>query len=106
MKLNFDKECDGMLNIGSLILGVCAWLFAGMAITTSKAHTSYRKTLVSFSICAISIVLQLFEINRRVLLGDYAAIEDTIRAVLIASVVLVFITIILNFVALAKTKNK
>ena len=46
------------------------------------------------------------EVNRRVLLGDYAAIEDTIRAVVIASVALVVITIILNVVALVKAKNK
>ena len=95
-----------MLNIGSLILGACAWLFAGLAISTPKASASHRNTFASFSLCAISLMLQLFEINRRVLLGDYAAIEDTIRAVLIASVVLVFVTIILNLVAIAKEKNK
>ena len=95
-----------MLNIGSLISGTCAWLFAGLAILTPKASTSHRNTFASFSLCAISLMLQLFEINRRVLLGDYAAIEDTIRAVLIASVVLVFVTIILNLVAIAKAKNK
>jgi hypothetical protein len=95
-----------MLNMGSLILGACAWLFAGLAITTAKAFTSHRNTVTSFSLCAISLVLQVFAINHRVLLGDYAAIEDTIRAVLTASVVLVSITIILNIVAIAKAKNK
>lgn len=95
-----------MLNIASLILGVCAWLFAGLAISTPKASASHRNTLTSFSLCAISLVLELFEINRRVLLGDYAAIEDTIRAVLIASVGLVCITIALNVVALLKSKHK
>ena len=100
------KACDCMLNIGSLILGALAWLCAGLAITTVKAFTSHRNTLMSFSLCAISLVLQLFEINRRVLLGDYAALEDTIRAVLIASVALISITMILNLVALVKSKNK
>jgi len=95
-----------MLNIASLISGACAWLFASMAITVPKAAASHRNTLASFSLCAISLVLQLFEINRRVLLGDYAAIEDTICAILIASVVLLSITIILNLVAIAKAKNK
>lgn len=95
-----------MLNIASLISGACAWLFASMAITAPKAAASHRNTSASFSLCAISLVLQLFEINRRVLLGDYAAIEDTICAILIASVVLLSITIILNLVAIAKAKNK
>lgn len=95
-----------MLNIGSLILGVCAWLFAGLAIATHKASVSHKNTMMSFSLCVISLVFQLFEINRRVLHADYAAIEDTIRAILIASVALVSVTIILNLVALVKSKNK
>ena len=95
-----------MLNIVSLILGVCAWLFAGLAISTPKVPASHRNTFISVSLCAISLIFQLFEINRRVLLGDYAAIEDTIRAILIASVALVSVTIILNLVAIAKAKNK
>ena len=95
-----------MLNIGSLLLGICAWVFAGLAISTHKASKSHRNTFISGSLCAISLVLQFFEISRRVHLGDYAAIEDTIRAVLIAAIVLVAVTIILNFVAVAKTKNK
>lgn len=95
-----------MLNIASLILGVCAWLFGGMAISTNKGSTSHRNTFISFSLCAISLVLQLFEINRRVIFSDYSAIEDTIRAILIASVGLIFITIVLNVVALLKIKHK
>ena len=95
-----------MMNIVSLILGICAWLFAGLAIATSKAFTSYRNTLVSFSLCAISLTFQLFEINHRVLLGDYAAVEDTIRAILIASIALISVTVILNVVAFVKAKNK
>lgn len=95
-----------MLNIASLILGVCAWLFGGLAIGTPNAFSSHRNILVSFGLCTVSLVFQLLEVNRRVLLGDYAAIEDTIRAVVIASVALVVITIILNVVALVKAKNK
>lgn len=61
---------------------------------------------MSFSLCAISLTFQLFEINHRVLLGDYAAIEDTIRAILIASIALISVTVILNVVAFVKAKNK
>ena len=95
-----------MLNIGSLILGVCAWLFGGLAIGTPKASPAHRNTVVSFGLCTVSLVFQLLEVNRRVIIGDYAAIDDTIRAVVIASVALVVITIILNVVALVKAKNK
>lgn len=95
-----------MFNIGSLILGACAWLFGGLAIGTPNAFSSHRNTLVSFGLCTVSLVFQLLEVNRRVIIGDYAAIDDTIRVVVIASVALVVITIILNVVALVKAKNK
>ena len=51
-------------------------------------------------------MVELFEISRRVNLGDYAAIEDTIRAVIIASIVLVVVTIVLNIVAYIKARKK
>ena len=95
-----------MLNIGSLILGVCAWLFGVLAIGTPKASPAHRNTVVSFGLCTVSLLLQVLEVNRRVLLGDYAAIEDTIRAVVIASVVLVFMTTTLNLFAAVKAKNR
>ena len=95
-----------MLNLGSLVLGVCAWVFAGLAVRAMNASASYGNTLISFSLCAAALVLQLVEIKRRVLLADYAAIADTIRAVVIASVVLVAVTVILNLVAVAKAKGK
>ena len=95
-----------MFNIGSLILGISAWLFAGLAIIVPETSKSHRNTMASFSLCVFALLLQLFEINRRVLLGDYAAIEDTIHAILIASVALVFITIILNLIVFVKAKIK
>ena len=95
-----------MLNIASLIFGACAWIFAGGAILSPKASASHRNTFTSFSLCVMSLIFQLFEINRRVLLGDYVAIEDTIRAVLIASVALTSVTIMLNVIAIVIARNK
>ena len=92
-----------MLNIISLVLGIGAWGVAVVAIL--KPTVSHKSTILSFSLCALSLVAQLFEISRRVNLGDYAAIEDTIRAVIIASIVLVIVTIILNIIALIKAKK-
>ena len=92
-----------MLNVVSIILGIWAWLFAGFAIATSKTPKAHKNTLVSFSFCVSSLVFQLLEIKRRVFLGDFSAIEDTIQAVIIASVVLVVVTVVLNIIAL---KNK
>jgi len=95
-----------MLNIGSLISGIGAWLFGFFAITCVKMPNVQKNSTVSFSLCIFSVILQLFEINRRVVLGDYAAIEDTIKAVLLASVLLVSVTIILNLIALINSKRR
>lgn len=93
------------LNIGSIVLGLGAWSFACMAIASKKTKIPHRFSVISFSMCIISLVFQLFEINNRVNIGDFAAIEDTIRAVIMAAVVLVVVTIVLNVVALFKNKK-
>ena len=92
-----------MLNVASLVLGICAWVV--VVIEIAKCAYSPKSTIISFTLCASSLIVELFEISRRVNIGDYAAIEDTIRAVIIASIVLVVLTIILNIVALVKSKK-
>ena len=91
-------------NIGSIILGIIAWASAGIAIAKSKRAQTL--SAVSFVACIISLFLQLLEMSNRVNLGDYAAIEDTIRAVILAATLLIVVTIILNSVALLKNKSK
>ena len=92
-----------MLNIVSLIFGIGAWVVAAIAI--AKPTYSHKNTIVSFALCTFSLISELFEISRRVNIGDYAAIEDTIRAVIIAAIVLVAVTIVLNIVALVKSRK-
>lgn len=91
-------------NIGSIILGIIAWASAGVAIAKSKRAQTL--SAVSFVACIISLFLQFLEVSNRVNLGDYAAIEDTIRAVILAATLLIVVTIILNSVALLKNKSK
>lgn len=95
-----------MLNAGSLILGVGAWFFAVLAIRAAKAPASYKNTFASFGLCVTSLMFQFFEVNKRVRLGDYSAIEDTMGAVLVGSVALVSVTMILNLVAVARAKRR
>lgn len=92
-----------MLNIISLIFSMGAWVVAAIAIAKPAYYN--KSVILSFALCTFSLISEFFEISRRVNLGDYAAIEDTIRAVIIASIVLVVVTIILNIVALVKSKK-
>lgn len=93
-----------VFNIGSLIIGFAALIFAFLAIASKKSQTSHRLSVGSFSLCAFSLILQLLEINNRVNIRDFSAIEDTIRAVIIAAFVLVIITVAMNIVAAAKRR--
>ena len=95
-----------ILSAGSLIWGVGSWLLVIFAIVTSQTIKSHRNTILSFVSCAASLILQLFEISNRVNIGDYAAIEDTIKAVFIAAIVLVAVTVTLNITAFVKVKKK
>lgn len=95
-----------LLSIGSLALGAASWIFGILAITASRPERAHGNTVASFCFCAVSLFFQLYEIGNRAGIGDYAAIEDTIRAVLLASWVLITVTAGLNFAALVKAKGK
>lgn len=94
-----------LLNIGSIVAGLGAWALAFLAIYTKKPKSAHSLSVASFSVCTISLILQFFEIANRVNRDDFAAIEDTIRAVIIAAVVLVAVTVALNIVSLRKAKE-
>ena len=94
------------LNILSLVFGGCAWVFGYLAIAMPRQSAAYRWSVASFSACAISLVLQLFEVGNRAGIGDFSAIADTIRAVLIAGVTLIVVTMVLNVIALLKKRTK
>ena len=98
-------QLSTMYSIGSLALGFGAWIFGIFAIR-AKMLRSYGNTVCSFSLCAISLLLQLCAVHNRVNSGDYAAIEDTIGAVNVAAFALAFVTIALNIVAFLKPRKK
>ena len=95
-----------LFHIASLIFGAGAWSVAAFAIATQKVVTSLKSMVFSFCFCAVSLLFQIFEINRLVKIKDCSAILDTSNAVFIASLILITVTIILNSVAMIKSNNK
>ena len=89
------------LNLWSIILGLLAWLMGIWAIGKYKPW----KSTFSYFFCALALLLQLFVIKHEAFSGDYAAIEDTIRAIVFASIVMMSVTVILNLIASFKFKN-
>jgi len=87
-----------MYNIGSLCLGLLAWIIPLLAI-----RKTYRFALCcigSLSFCVITLLLQLLEVKRRVLLSDWSALLDTMDAVVLAAVILICGVIVTNLIAL------
>lgn len=90
------------LMIGSLALGLIAWIFPVINIMQSKKNNKNWAviSILSISACAISLYFQIFYSNYLVEIGDMAALMDTTGASSFLSVVLLVGTIILNAITL------
>lgn len=95
-----------MFHIISIITGVAAWVFGCLAVMSKMNRKTLGLSVASFSSCVLALVSQLLEIGRRVAISDFAAIEDTINAVIIAAVVLVVVTMVLNAIAFMKNREE
>ena len=87
-----------MYNIGSLILGLAAWGLPLLAI--GKKYRFALCCIGSLSCCAVSLLLQLLEVKRRVEFSDWSALMDTVDAVALAAIVMICGVIVMNFVSL------
>ena len=66
----------------------------------------YVFTVISFVSCGIGIIMEILTIKRRLYFGDIGGIEDTIGAVIIICVSMLFVTTILNLIALGLSYDK
>jgi cytochrome c oxidase subunit 4 len=93
----------GLLNLGSLVLGIIAWIFPVVNLMQYKKH-DHRNwvtlSIMSISACAISLYLQIFYNYHLVKIADWSALMDTTDAVVFISAVLIIVTIILNVITL------
>ena len=87
-----------LCNIGSLILGLLAWVLPVAAMGAKKRPMAFCAG--SFALCGVSLLLQLVDMRHLCMIGDFSAIDDTIGAVVFAAEVLLTVTGILNAVAL------
>ncbi len=91
-------------NLGSIALGLAAWIFAGLGIWKTK-HSQVL-ALMSYICCSVSLVFQFCEINLRTDLSDYSAIEDTIEGIIYCAVRLILVTVVLNVVAIWRQRHR
>ena len=101
----------GWLNIGSLLLGLIAWILPVIYLIGNKKHEHSNwgiLAVLSISACAISISFQMFYNYHLVKIEDWTALMDTTRAVVIATAVLLIFTLLLNgltFIVYQKNKK-
>lgn len=89
----------------SLLFGLAAWGFGAVAIVSRKKRSGSILSFASFLCASVSAVWPLFEIQKRVYGGDYAAVEDTIRGIIFGVVVMLSVTLVLNGLALPRKKK-
>ncbi|WP_158738748.1 hypothetical protein [Alteribacillus sp. YIM 98480] len=100
----------GWLNIGSLILGLVAWIIPIINLARYIKQENKKwialSIYISFSACAIAICLQIFYNLHLVKIEDWAALMDTMCGVAVASTVLVIVTILLNALTLFSYRDR
>ncbi len=85
--------------LGSLILGLIAWILPIISIICFKKVNNMNWTLLSvlsLGACAISLYFQIYYNDYLVKIWDASALMDTIGASSFLSAVMLVITIILN----------
>ncbi|WP_343379293.1 hypothetical protein [Candidatus Bathycorpusculum sp.] len=91
------------LNLGSLLLGLVAWLLPliNLVIGNKAKNKNWAVlSVASVSACAVSLCMQLFEQGSMVQAKDWSALMDTANAVVNVSLVLLVVTITLNVITL------
>ncbi|WP_029191033.1 hypothetical protein [Ornithinibacillus scapharcae] len=93
----------GLLNLGSLVLGLIAWILPVICLLQSSIYTDKKMAafrVVSLSACTLSLFMQLYYNHHLVLIEDWSALMDTSGAVVIVSAILLIVTVILNIITL------
>lgn len=89
-------------NTASLLLGLAAWALPISTIITRRYRVAYPST--SFGLCALSLLLQLMQVQVRVIRQDWSALMDTQYAVVFAGIVLLLVNLVANIAAYAIAK--
>ncbi|WP_456278503.1 hypothetical protein [Bacillus sp. AK128] len=96
----------GLLNLGSLVLGLIALILPTVhLIHDKKQQMNNWKTLsiiISFSACGIALCFQIFYTYHKVTVEDWSALLDTMYAVAFVSAGLLILTIILNVMTMIR----
>jgi len=96
------------LNLGSLVLGLIAWILPAINILRYKRDSNNWITLsiISLSACSISLFFQICGFYERIKAEDWSALMDTMGVNVSIPAILLIGTIILNAIALYIYQNR
>ena len=86
-------------NVGSLLLGLVAWIIPLAQLARLRVCSGVADYIVSSSLALLSLTLQFFEIKVRVDQGDWSALMDTVPAQCAVVVLFCSATVLLNVAA-------
>ena len=97
-------QLGSMLNLGSLALGLAAWLLPvmGMLSRTSSLAKTNALSVFSLSACALSLFLVVLYLGHLVRAEDWSALMDTVPAFKLSASVLLAVALPLNLLALLR----
>lgn len=97
------------LMVGSLVLGLIAWILPSINISNHKEKYNDNwgiYSILSISSCAISICFQILYSNHMVQIGDLSALMDTSGTSTLLSVILLLSTLVLNAISINMYRSR
>ena len=85
-----------LYSVGSIIAGLVAWAIHVWQMTFARKDRRGIWAVASFAFAMSAVTIQFFGIANDVFTGDWAAIEDTIKALYMVVVLFGGITVLLN----------
>ncbi|MEO4054832.1 hypothetical protein [Solibacillus sp. CAU 1738] len=99
----------GLLNLGSLVLGLIAWILPVVNLMRYETHNNKNwitLSVMSISVCSLSLCFQILYIYHKVTVEDWSGLMDTMYAVAFASAALLIVTIVLNAITLIVYRDR
>ncbi|WP_342508269.1 hypothetical protein [Sporosarcina sp. FSL K6-2383] len=99
----------GWLNVGSLVLGLIAWILPVVSLMRYKqgGHKNWAAfSVMSVSACAISLYFQICYNHHLVTIEDWSALMDTTGALVKVAAILLIVTIVLNALTLIVYRDR
>jgi cytochrome c oxidase subunit 4 len=98
---------NGFLNIGSLSLGICAWMIPSIILRkkNSSQRNGIKGILLSFICALLSLLMQMIGTKQLIDKNDWSALMDTQGVVVFGSIVMLVVVLVLNGMVWVRLSN-